>query len=106
LDQVVTTPTSLTELLASRVAAHACAYLATIRERTVRATLSGDQLRALLGGSLPVRGEDPVRVIDTLAEAGLTVRVAPSLRAQRLDRVELLYNAPCASGPHHDAEDA
>ena len=40
------------------------------------ATLSGDQLRAMLGGALPVEGEDPVGVIDTLAEAGLTGTVA------------------------------
>lgn len=56
--------------LAERAASHACAYLANVRERPVRATLTADELRASLGGPLPPRGEDPVRVIDAIAEAG------------------------------------
>ena len=58
------------ESLASRVAEHASKYLTGIGDRPVRATLSGDELRERLGGPLPVRGEDPVRVLDAIAEAG------------------------------------
>ena len=64
------------ELPTDRAAAHARAYLATLRERTVRATLSADQLRSRLGGPLPRRGEDPMDVIDQLAAAGRTGTVA------------------------------
>jgi glutamate/tyrosine decarboxylase-like PLP-dependent enzyme len=66
----------MTESLASRAAAHACAYLASMRERTVSATLDGDALRARLGGPLPDRGEDPAHVIDAIAAAGRTGTVA------------------------------
>lgn len=59
-----------------RAAAHARAYLSTIRERTVSATLTADELRSRLGGPLPRRGEDPIDVIDRLAEAGRTGTVA------------------------------
>ena len=59
-----------------RAAAHARAYLSTIRERTVRATLTGDDLRSRLGGPLPRHGEDPSAVLDRLAEAGRTGTVA------------------------------
>jgi glutamate/tyrosine decarboxylase-like PLP-dependent enzyme len=62
--------------LANRAVAHACAYLGSVRERTVKATLTGDKLRELLGGPVPDRGEDPIRVIDTIAEAGRTGTVA------------------------------
>jgi glutamate/tyrosine decarboxylase-like PLP-dependent enzyme len=61
---------------ADRAAAHARAYLSTIGERTVRATLTADQLRSRLGGALPLRGEDPMHVIDVLADAGRTGTVA------------------------------
>src|SRR6185503_3763424 len=64
------------DTLANRAAAHALAYLATIGERPVRATLDGDELREMLGGPLPARGEDPIHVIDTLAEAGRAGTVA------------------------------
>jgi glutamate/tyrosine decarboxylase-like PLP-dependent enzyme len=66
----------ITEALANRAVTHAHDYLASIRERTVRATLGGDQLREMLGGPLPVRGEDPTAVIDMLAAAGRTGTVA------------------------------
>ena len=66
----------MNESLANCAVSHALAYLATIRERTVRATLGGDELRDMLGGPLPARGEDPIRVIDMLAEAGRTGTVA------------------------------
>jgi glutamate/tyrosine decarboxylase-like PLP-dependent enzyme len=59
-----------------RAAAHAHAYLSTIGERTVGATLSADELRSRLGGPLPPRGDDPIHVIDLLAEAGRTGTVA------------------------------
>ena len=70
------TALSAIESLADRAAAHACAYLAGIRDRPVGATLSGDELRERLGGPLPARGEDPVRVLDAIAEAGRTGTVA------------------------------
>src|SRR5688572_23481852 len=66
----------ITQSLVNRVAAHASEYLAAVRERTVKATLGGDELREMLGGPLPVRGEDPIGVIDTLAEAGREGTVA------------------------------
>ncbi len=65
-----------TEALANRAVTHACDYLAGIHERTVRATLSGDELREMLGGPLPVAGEDPIGVIDKLATAGRAGTVA------------------------------
>ena len=67
---------AMDESLANRAVAHALAYLATMRERTVRATLDGDELREMLGGPLPARGQDPIDVIDMLAEAGRAGTVA------------------------------
>jgi glutamate/tyrosine decarboxylase-like PLP-dependent enzyme len=66
----------LTESLANRAAAHACAYLAGIRERPVGASLTGDDLRALLGGPLRHEGADPIAVIDAIAAAGREGTVA------------------------------
>ena len=66
----------LTEPLARRAAAHACAYLAAIGDRPVRAMLTGDDLRARLGGPLQAGGEDPIQVLDAIADAGLTGTVA------------------------------
>ena len=63
---------SAIESLANRAAAHACAYLATVSDRPVRATLSAEQLRARLGGPLPERRQDAIQVIDEIAEAGRT----------------------------------
>jgi glutamate/tyrosine decarboxylase-like PLP-dependent enzyme len=65
-----------TSPLANRAAAHADAYLSTIRTRPVKATLSADDLRSRLGGPLPARGADPMQVIDLLAEAGREGTVA------------------------------
>jgi glutamate/tyrosine decarboxylase-like PLP-dependent enzyme len=62
--------------LANRAASHACAYLESVRERTVRATVTSDELRERLGGPLPDRGQDPMGVIDALAEAGRDGTVA------------------------------
>lgn len=61
---------SLSRALADRAASHACAYLATVRERPVGPTRTADELRALLGGPLEAAGQDSTRVIDALAEAG------------------------------------
>src|SRR6185436_14274984 len=69
-------PMDITESLANRGASHAYAYLSTMRERTVRATLNADELRARLGGPLPVQGADPMQVIDALADAGRAGTVA------------------------------
>ena len=63
-------------MLANRAAAHAHAYLSTIRERPVKATLSADDLRSRLGGPLPAHGADPMQVIDLLADAGREGTVA------------------------------
>src|SRR5688500_7069810 len=65
-----------TEAFANRAVTHACDYLAGIHERTVRATLSGAELREMLGGPLPVAGGDPIGVIDKLATAGRAGTVA------------------------------
>lgn len=62
--------------LAQRTVSHACAYLETVGERSVRATLGADEIRRRLGGPLPVRGDDPIHVIDALAGAGRTGTVA------------------------------
>jgi glutamate/tyrosine decarboxylase-like PLP-dependent enzyme len=64
------------ESATDRAAAHARAYLSTIGERIVSATLSADELRSRLGGPLPCHGENPITVIDLLAEAGRTGTVA------------------------------
>ena len=66
----------MSESLASRAVSHACAYLAAVGERAVPATRSAEELRGLLGSPLPDRGEDPIRVIDAIAEAGRTGTVA------------------------------
>src|SRR5262245_17210079 len=62
--------------LAHRALSHACDYLDEVGTRAVGATSSGDDLRRLLGGPLPARGDDPVAVIDALARAGLRGTVA------------------------------
>ena len=67
---------SMNRALANRAIAHACEYLATVGERSVRATLSASDLRELLGGSLPARGVDPIATIDAIADAGRNGTVA------------------------------
>src|SRR5262245_10733993 len=62
--------------LADRVVAHARAYLAAVGDRPVGAMLSADELRQRLGGPLPERPEDPLRVIDAIADAGRLGTVA------------------------------
>jgi glutamate/tyrosine decarboxylase-like PLP-dependent enzyme len=66
----------LTPAIADRAASHACAYLAAVRDRAARATLSADRIRELLGGPLPEHEEDPLAVIDAIAEAGRMGTVA------------------------------
>jgi glutamate/tyrosine decarboxylase-like PLP-dependent enzyme len=60
---------SISRELADRAAAHACDYLAAVRERAVAPSVTPDELRTVLGGPLQARGQDPLRVIDALAEA-------------------------------------
>jgi glutamate/tyrosine decarboxylase-like PLP-dependent enzyme len=55
--------------LLALASSHARSYLSTIRSRQVGASASGDDLRALLGGTLSEGGEDASRVIDALAAA-------------------------------------
>jgi glutamate/tyrosine decarboxylase-like PLP-dependent enzyme len=62
--------------LANRTVSHACAYLESIADRAVRPALGGDELRARLGGDLSATGDDPMAVIDALADAGRTGTVA------------------------------
>src|SRR5688572_11068033 len=56
--------------LFARTAEHASRYLEEVRERSVKPTLTGDELRARLGGPLAADGSNPADVIDALAEAG------------------------------------
>jgi glutamate/tyrosine decarboxylase-like PLP-dependent enzyme len=67
---------SLSRTLSDRTAAHALAYLAAAGERPVRATLTSDELQASLGGALQAKGENPIQVIDALAEAARRGTVA------------------------------
>jgi glutamate/tyrosine decarboxylase-like PLP-dependent enzyme len=62
--------------LVQRAADHANAYLDTVADRPVLAAASSDELHAMLGGSLPDRGESPDGVIDLLAGAGRRGTVA------------------------------
>jgi glutamate/tyrosine decarboxylase-like PLP-dependent enzyme len=66
----------ITRALVTLAANRACDYLATIRERPVRAALDGPALRDRLGGPLPDRGETAGDVIERLAAAGRDGTVA------------------------------
>jgi glutamate/tyrosine decarboxylase-like PLP-dependent enzyme len=57
------------DALLQRAAEHAQQYLNTLEARPVTAAASPEQLRRSLGGPLPERGEDPMRVVDLLAAA-------------------------------------
>lgn len=50
---------------------HASAWFASVADRPVRATISPDDLRAMLGGSLPQHGSAPDSVVELLASAGM-----------------------------------
>lgn len=54
---------------------HAAAWLELIADRPVRATLSGDELRQILGGPLPHEGIDAEVLTGTLANAALGERL-------------------------------
>ena len=75
------TPTrTATDAALERAASLARAYVATLPERPVHATVSVDELRARFGGPLPDAGEDPVAVVDALAanaEGGLIASAGP-----------------------------
>jgi glutamate/tyrosine decarboxylase-like PLP-dependent enzyme len=62
--------------LLARTAEHASRYLDDLATRDVKEAITGDQLRALLGGALPEQGADPSGLIDVLAAAGQTGTVA------------------------------
>ncbi|HSC28581.1 MAG TPA: aminotransferase class V-fold PLP-dependent enzyme [Vicinamibacterales bacterium] len=64
------------DTLLTRAARHAQDYLAAVADRPVRATLTGDELRRLLGGPLPDQGDPPLAVIDRLAGAAGSGTVA------------------------------
>src|SRR5215471_3390545 len=55
---------------------HASAWFASLANRPVRATLLPDELRTMLGGTLPQRGTDANAVVEMLANAGMRGTVA------------------------------
>ena len=55
---------------------HAASWFASVADRPVRATISPDELRAMLGGSLPRHGSAPDSVVELLANAGTRGTVA------------------------------
>jgi glutamate/tyrosine decarboxylase-like PLP-dependent enzyme len=66
----------MSDSVLARAAAHAAAYLDGVADRPVNATLTGQQLRDLLGGPLPSEGREASAVIDAIAAAGLGGTVA------------------------------
>lgn len=62
--------------LLDTVRGHVRSWFEALPTRTVRASASSDELRALLGGLLPDRGYAPADVIDALAEGGVTGAIA------------------------------
>ena len=66
---------NISSLLAS-VQQHASAWFAGLRTRPVRATVSADSLRQMLGGPLPLEGTSPEAVTELLAGAGMRGTVA------------------------------
>ena len=65
----------MSSLLAA-VQQHASNWFAALEERPVRATLSGDELRQLLGGPLEDEGVAPKKIAGVLASAGMRGTVA------------------------------
>ncbi len=55
---------------------HASEWFQTLRTRPVRATMSADSLREMLGGPLPLEGTPPERITELLAGAGMRGTVA------------------------------
>ncbi len=62
-------------LLAS-VQQHASRWFDALEKRPVWAMASGDELRRMLGGALPEKGEAPEKIIEALASAGTKGTVA------------------------------
>jgi glutamate/tyrosine decarboxylase-like PLP-dependent enzyme len=62
--------------LLAAAAQHASDYLDAVSDRPVRPSAGGDTLRAMLGGTLPTHGADPIEVVDLLAAAGREGTVA------------------------------
>jgi glutamate/tyrosine decarboxylase-like PLP-dependent enzyme len=64
----------------SAAAQHALAFLSTLDERPVAASVDADDVRTVLGGPLPEHGEAPTAVIDALvagADPGLVASAGP-----------------------------
>jgi glutamate/tyrosine decarboxylase-like PLP-dependent enzyme len=57
--------------LLAAVQQHAANWFATLEKRPVRAMLSGDELRQMLGGELPQEGAAPDKVAELLANSGM-----------------------------------
>ena len=60
----------MSRLLAA-VQRHATNWFASLEKRPVRATLSGDELRKMLGGALAEEGIAPEKIVESLADAGM-----------------------------------
>lgn len=58
------------------VRGHARSWFETLPTRPVRTSVSADQLRRTLGGSLPEKGTSPAEVIELLASAGTAGTIA------------------------------
>ena len=65
-----------TPALLSTIQRHAAEWFASLGSRTVRASLTTDQLRQQLGGPLPDQGTDPEALTNLLATAGTQGTVA------------------------------
>lgn len=65
----------MSSLLAA-VQKHATNWFASLEKRPVRATMSGDELRQMLGGPLAEEGIAPEKVTETLANAGMKGAIA------------------------------
>ncbi len=62
--------------LLTEAAAHAEAYLRTVADRPVKATITSGELRSALGGPLSAAGQDPADIIGRLASAATGGTVA------------------------------
>lgn len=69
-------PVDSTAELLARAAVHAGRYLATVADRPVDATATGDDLRRTLAVPLSEHGEDPGLILDALAAEAATGTVA------------------------------
>ncbi len=72
---------TVTDRLIDRVRVHATRYIRRLPARQVRASATVEELRDALGGPLPDQSEDPVAVIDRLADhAERTMTASTSAR--------------------------